>query len=427
MTFATKLQSLIGAHSGTFGPAVDWDTAKIYEVGSYVARYGILSGLEEAFVTIGSLGIPATYPLALGQDGNLVSAGPGAPFNGGIQTIDPATLTSISAAPFSGVSYGGGDFAGILVGGDPWCVAVGPGGGIGGTHKILICEGVNQVYSDGFPAGTNVATLCPAMPGTNKVYMCVGAFGSGDTQQITLNSYECNLGPIINKDTIAVIDPTDIDAGWSELYPHGFCLDETDENLILFVGGQSGATPLNYMIKVDVSTGSILWKHVILGAGATYAGGGVVTSRSSIKHSRFGYVCTAGTQIIVIVDTTDGSTVSTQTSGLDGFSSPSGYGCYNDTIGGFLGVFSFSFVGADSPEKLNSTPDVWTDGFGILYIADRFAPDTTVRRFLSQSRPVRHGQNRSGAAVVPVTDDARITQSGDIRITMEADIRVILP
>ncbi len=98
--------------------------------------------------------------------------------------------------------------------------------------------------------------------------------------------------------------------------------------------------------------------------------------------------------------------------------------------------------GTISPEyAVNSTyPDVdvnspWVplyDGaYSNLYLVSADipgpTPTSTPRRFLAQSRPVRRGQNRSGTAVVPVTDDARITQSGDIRITMEADIRVILP
>ncbi len=405
MPFGTTIQSLTGAHSGTYGPAVDWLNNKVYETsGAYISRYGLVSGLEEANADQAALGIPATYPLALGQDGNLITEGPGAPFNGGIQTIDPSTLASISGGAFSGVSYGGGDFAGVQVGGDQWCVAVGPGGGIGGTHKILICEGVTQVYSEGWPAGTNVATLCPGPSGSAKVYMCVGAFSSGDTQQITLNSYECNLGPVINKDTIVVLDPTDIDAAWTEIYPCGFCLDQTDDNLIMFVAGQSGATTLNYLIKIDVSDGSILWQHTVLGAGSSRAGGFRTTSRSSITQGQFGYVCTASSAKIVIVDTSDGSTISTQTTGINGFSCSTGNGFYNDTLGAFVGIFSYNYIDADSPARLNSTPSTF-NGYGVLYIAPGVAPgpgpgdvgDAGSRRWMAAIRPRRTFQPPGGA------------------------------
>ncbi len=97
--------------------------------------------------------------------------------------------------------------------------------------------------------------------------------------------------------------------------------------------------------------------------------------------------------------------------------------------------------GSISPEYVvnHTFPDVdvnppwvplYNGAYSNMYLVDTTPipppPSSGARRFLAQSRPVRRGPHRT-AAIVPITDNARITESGDIRITMEADIRIVLP
>ncbi len=424
MTFATKVQSLVGAHSGIYDPAIDWTISKIYETsGSYISRYGVLTGLEEAFADQVALGISATTPLGLTTSSNIVTTGPGAAFNGGIQTIDASTLTRISNGAFSGVNYGLGSYASVLVGSQEYNITCGNGAPLGGTHSIIICQDTAQIYYDGWPAGNNGGTLCAGPPGLNTVYLATAPTASGNIPQtVTIQAYLCGASP--SKSTVIVVSPTDIDAGWTEIYFGGFCLDKTDNNLLVFFSGQTGATTLSYLTKIDVG-GSISWTHAVTNNGSNPAGSHGVMANSSITHSQYGYVCTAGTPTITIVDTTDGSTISTQTTGLNGLTMPGPTGCYNDTLGCIVSYMSNMYVDADSATLLNTTPSSFS-GYGVLYITEGYSPPSTSRRFLAQSRPIRRGPHRT-SAIVPITDDARITESGDIRITMEADIRIVLP
>ncbi len=425
MTFGTKIQSLTGANSGIYGPSVAWANSVVFETnGTDISRYGLISGLEE--LAVSQVDWPATYGSALAANGDIIGPGPGVPFNGGIQTLDPATLTRIATAPFFGVHYCS-TFAGVLVGSQQYCVGTGPGGAIGGTKATVICQGVTQVYADGWPVyaqpGSDYsASLCSGKPGNNTVYLSISPNNpAAGTQKVSLIEYICGL--VINKRTLVEYIPTDIDAAWTEIYFGGACIDQTDGNLLVFLAGQSGATTRNYLLKVSVTDGSTVWQ--VAGVGTTARTAGMMRD-SNIAHQRFGYVCTDTPKTITIINTVDGSTVTTQTAGLDGVALVVPSEAYSDTLGCTVSWYNFSDMGADSPARLNSTGASF-DGLGVLYIAEAFVPPVTVtqRRFLAQSRPVRHG---SGApAIVPITDDARITESGDIRITMEADIRVILP
>ncbi len=424
MTFATKIQSLVGAHSGTYDPAIDWTISKIYETsGTYITRYGVLTGLEEAFADQTALGMAASDPLGLTSGANLVTSGPGAAFNGGIQTIDASSLTRISNGAFSGVHYGGGSYASVLVGSQEYNMASGTGAPVGGTHSVMICQDTTQIYADNWPVGAATGMLCAGPSGSDTIYLATGRTASAGLPPAVLTSYLCGASP--TKATIGTYLGSDIDAGWTEIYFGGICLDQTDNNILAFFSGQTGAVPLSYLVKLDAVTGTILWQHTITNNGTTRAGSFGVMSQSSITHSQYGYVCTSGTPTITIVDTTDGSTLSTQTTGLHGFLSPAPAGCYNDTLGCVVSIMSNTYIDADSATLLNSTPSNFS-GYGALYIAEGFHPPSTSRRFLAQSRPIRRGPHRT-AAVVPITDDARITENGDIRITMEADIRIVLP
>ncbi len=374
MTFGTQIQSLTGAHSGIYGPAINWaDNAVFENSGSYLTRYGLLSGLEEASNTLASLGSSATYPNGMGPDGTLILNGPGAAYVNGIQTIDPTTLTRIAAGAYSpAVTYGGGDITGVLVGSQLYSIDCGTGGPVAGTHKIIISQDATVVYTDAWPTGSNGGTLCAGPSGSNTVYLATAPTSSADSpQQVDIQAYICGIS--ISKSTIVTLDPTDIDAGWTEIYFGGFCLDQTDNNLLAFFSGQSGASPLSKLVKIDATTGDVLWTHTITNNGSNPAGGSGVMKNSSITNGQYGYVCTAGTPTITIVDTSDGSTISTQTTGLHGLTMVSASGCYNDTLGCIVGVFGYTYADADSPARLNSTPSSFS-GYGALYIAPGVSP-----------------------------------------------------
>ncbi len=387
MTFATKIQSLVGAHSGIYGPAINWGANQIFEnSGSYLTRYGVLSGLEEAFNDSTTLQFSATYPNGIAPDGTLILNGPGAPFNGGIQTVDPTTLARISSGAYSGVTYGGGDITGVLVGSQVYSVDCGPGGGVGGTHKTIISQGTTQVYTDNWYGGAAGAMLCAGPYGADLVYAATFSTQSTDSpQQVQLKSY--HLGAVITPTTIATYVPTDLDAGWTQIYFGGFCLDQTDGNLLAFFSGQSGATPLSRFVKINSTTGAIVWNNAVANNGAFPAGGFGPMKNSSITHSRYGYVCTAGTPTIYIINTADGSTVSTQTTGLNGLTLVAAEGCYNDTRGCIVSNMSNTYVDADSATLLNSTPASFS-GYGVLYIAEPFSTPQS-RRFLAMLGPIR--------------------------------------
>lgn len=365
MPFTTKMQSLVGTHSNVFPSGIDWARNRVYEPGgAWLSRYGLISGLEEEFVSTGAISMPSGSPVNVDSDGNVIGdGGASAAFNGGTQLLDP-TLTRIATAAYSGGHYGGGDYASVLVGTQQYHIGCGTGAPVGGTHAIMICQDVTQIYAESWPAGANGGALCSGASGSNVVYLFTGpTLGQGGTQAVTITEYTCS--PSVSKRIVVTFTPTDIDAAWTGIYFGDACLDQTDNNLMLFLGGQNGAAVLNYLIKIDPSDGSILWQ-VTVNSSSRRTGG--LMSRSRITHGQFGYVSTDSPKTITIVNTSDGSTVSTQTTGLNGVALPEATGAYNDTLGCIASWYDYLYVDADSPVRLNGTPSSF-NGAGVLYVA----------------------------------------------------------
>lgn len=386
MSFSTAIQSLTGAHSEVGGVGVDWLLARVYEPGgAWLARYGLLSGLEEAFVSTGAIGMPSGSPAWTTSAGNvLVNGGASAAFNGGMQVLDPA-LARISAGAFSGGSYGGGDYASVLVGSQQYYITTGTGAPVGGTHSLVICRDTTQIYRDDWPAGANGGALCSGVDGSNVVFSFTGpTLSQGGTQQITVQEYTCGL--VISKRTLVNFTPTAIDAAWTQIYFGGGCVDQTDGNILLFLGGQSGATALNYLLKISAVNGSVVWKSTV---NSTSRRSGVMMSRSSVKHGKFGYVSSDSPKTITVVDTSNGSSV-TQTTGLDGLGLMIADGAFNDSLGCVVGWYDYSNNGADSPARLNATAGIF-NGMGVLYITSPFIPPPVSggRKFVGLLGPVR--------------------------------------
>ncbi len=391
MPFTTKIQSLVGAHSGIYGPSIDWANNRVFEPGgSWLSRYGLLTGLEEAFADQAALGWAATYTGALTADGNIIGPGPGAPFNGGIQIIDQTTLTRISGAAFSGGHFCN-SYAGVLVGSQQYCIGTGPGGAVGGTKATVICQDVTQIYADSWPAyslsGADFnASLCAGKDGANTVYLFISPNpGSVTPQKVGIYEYLCGASP--SKRTLVEFIPTDIDAGWTEIHFGGACIDQADGNLLIFLAGQFGAATINYLLKISVTDGSTIWQSAAVGTTARNIG---AMSNSSIVHNQFGYVSTDATPTIVIVNTVNGSTISTQTTGLHGLNLVLDNGAYNDTLGCVVSWFDYNYLDTDSPIQLNSTPSSF-NGYGVLYVAAPFSVPSP-RRFLAVSGPIRTNQ-----------------------------------
>ncbi len=446
MTFATSLQSLVSTYATitTTPCSVNWQRGLAYRWGgphSGDFRFSILSissGLELANKLDSSYSphIPASsVPIGLDGSGNVYlywSSLNG----GGLIQIDPLTLAQIgyggtASPPPDGWALAGGKVSGFDSGGANFIIATGIGGTTQAGHVIfngLTFAGRYENWprsvvttSNGFCCGGKIGDNCGfvvAGPGSDSAVPQVTVYRIDGTPGGSWTAADWpTLNPLVTSTIIASIAPTDIDASWTTIAPNGCCVDQTDGNLIIPVVGDTGATTYLYIIKVDKTTGAVIWAAHMASRSAL---GGRTLAFSSITNQRIGFVNPthfATVASVQILDTSDGSTVDTYTTGLGGMQF-FGEQCYNDSRGALCCNCTIVPHG-DAPTLLNSTPSTF-NGWGILYIAPAPPPPPGSRRYLAQCGPIR-------GASAAVTDGIRITESGDTRITMEADIRVILP
>ncbi len=411
MPFSPSLQALIGDHtaqySGNTQCCVDWVNQKAYIQGitsavRYISRVGLISGVQEAFASTAAFTHPpsADTPIQIDASGNLYDVWSGLN-GGGITKIDSSTLTQIS---FSGVStsnfplgYPGlpdGSLANISVSGTQFILA----GSIGGFFGILdysaafneeLFAGRQQLWSGSNPGGF----VCAGPLNSNVGYNIVSESGSPGTQIARIYKFVFTPGgswtvsdwpvqnSLITSTEIFDLHPTDIDAGWTEIHNHGLCIDQSDGNLIISFTGQSGAGTASYIVKVNATSGAVIWK-VSVPDGSTI---GVRQMQFSlIRYSRFAFFTNTG-HTVTIINTADGSTT-TETSGLAGITS-FGYQCYNDKLGAIILNCTFSNT-TGSPTRLNSTPTSYT-GWSVLYVAPPPPAPSNPRRFLAECGPIR--------------------------------------
>lgn len=372
MTFATSIQSLAGAHilqSTSFTQcAVDWPRERVFiSNNNHIARCGLITGLEEAYATLASIGNVETPPVGIDIGGSIYMSGADSLYSGRIWKIDGGALTSEASGAYPEI-FGTGGFACVSAGTGQFIIDVGPGGGIfGALSRTIISRGASYLSDVQWSSGGRCFP-CAGQSGSNKGYFIETPTSSLMTQSLVLRSVTC--ATIISYATIGTIIPTDVDAAWTQIYCNGVCLDQTDGHLIVCVNGQSGATQRNYLIKVDVSDASIIWTCPVPANGSAVAGGAAQMSMSRIRNQKIALISRLP-NTITIIDTSDGTSTN-YTSGLADLVISSSAQCYDDTLGAIVGLFGYT-AGAGAPTALNSTPSSYT-GWMVLYVDDAIEP-----------------------------------------------------
>jgi hypothetical protein len=396
MTFKPSIQSLTGTHTSSADSdqcAVDWTRDHAFIIGQhsgghYVSRFGLLTGTEEAAQALATYGagILLETPLGIDANGNLYMVQPTGNY-GGVVQIDGSDLTKIlqwgTESTFSNLPNGipqSGAFVNVPNGNVQFMLAAGIGGNSSFLDKMSVLNGptfAGRVFSwDG-----TAASMCAGAPGSHLGYLIAAPESSVFTQKLVFYSILCaGLGlwsaadwPTQNSEltvtTIATILPTDIDAGWTQIYAGGMCVDQTDGHIVVSVAGQVGASQGVYFVKLNSTTGAIMWKCAMPGGI-----GRKMAPFSQIKHQKFCVFVWGGISDpnqVVTVNTADGSSTSYST-GLAGLELLGGQ-AFNDTTGQLVMYGQFTDEGSTSPTKLNSTPSSFT-GWMVLYVIEAFAP-----------------------------------------------------
>jgi hypothetical protein len=380
-----------------------------------LSRSEILTGVEEDYVVTSTLNdatqhITFTYPLfGMDTNGNLsVNSGNG-------DSIISGSALTVSATWGAWTSSGP-----ALPPGLPLSTINGSGHGpivcntsSGGTVYTLACDiggiftAFNHAYVLRIPeyAGQQwqwtgrLARACSGPSGTGIFYLVSGGRSSPESYPLTIYKLTCTDGggwtyanyPTPNANmalsTIASIVSTDIDAGWTDVYcGGGICIDQTDGNPMLFCQGQSGATPLTRMIKVNKTTGAIIWNTSIIGntvPGQMFAYSNITSQRYCMAiASRSG----SPPNTILTIDTGTGTITDSYTTGLGGltFFGPQ---AFSDPLGGIITSLDWA-AGAGAPVGLNSSTEPFT-GWAMLYVVAPPPAPSQPRRFLAECGPIR--------------------------------------
>ncbi len=424
-----SIQTFAGAHTPQTNQAtscaIDWARKFIY-IGrtgdNWISRSNILTGVEEAYTLISALNdstqhITVTAPdITSDINGNLhVNS------NNGDSIISGSALTRTS-------TWGAWTSSGpALPPGLPYSTINGSGHGYictntstGGTLYTLACDqggGVpvfNQAYVLRIPnfagrwwrwVGNSIAASAGPV-GTGIFYVASGGRSSPDNYPITLYKLTCNdggtwsysdyptLNPQMDLQVLTTLVATDFDPTWTAVFTGGgMCLDQTDQNMLLFAAGQVGKSPR--LVKIDANTGSILWNLVI--PGASLPGGNCW--KSNITNQRY---CLALSHVgatpssIITIDTNSGTITNTDTTGLGGltfFGSQS----FDDRTGVIMTLLDWNAITPPGiqPAGLNGSSAPFT-GWAALYVAPPPPAPSHPRRFLAECGPIRLGAT-SGA------------------------------
>jgi hypothetical protein len=411
MTFVPSIQALIGDHTSSHPDqvAVDWANNNVYISGfadvagdTYLASQGLLTGAEQNYALVSGYTPLVSSAVPVGVDSSQRVYYPwtsGFTVGGGLVQINGTTLAEITfGGSTSDVPNGfvlqNGQLANITFDNNDFILAAGAGNvGYQSFHIVT-----NEVtFAGRYVTWTGYANVCGGVAQSGLGYVAVNLF----TSSVTLDIHKVavtNVGggwspglwpmqnPYITDTIIATLVPTDIDASWTEIYNGGLCVDQIDGHVLLSCKGQVGTRPFSYIVKIDSSSGAIIWKTATIGQQFV----GTQMQYSSIKHRQFAYLAENDPghtpPTVVILNTLDGSTSASYTNGIAGVSG-SGAQCYNDDLGGIVIQVAFSQT-TDSPTLLNSTPTSF-GGWSVLYVAPPFTPGKRERRFLANCGPVR--------------------------------------
>ena len=373
MSFTASLQSYVGTHSSGDAAAIDWGRNRIFMAGSssstgYMARYGLVSGLEEVWQANAAYGASTAFTPSLGLDGNgdVYFVKPSGNY-GGVQQISGDTLVPLAQwgkySVFNNIPDGipqTGQFANVVNGTTQYLLCASLGGITPDYVSLLNASNfgtVTSAYGNLYSAWTGPdALICPGKAGSNLGFMVSGPNSFIDTQELYFYSILCSTAPTSTNFTTMV--PTDIDSTWTQIYCTGICIDQTDGHLLTAVQGQSTAAQRNYLLKIHTVTGTILWQLAIPGSG-----GGAMMAQSQVNYSKFA-LFSSSPNTVTVIDTAAGTSTSF-TSSLAGISVVIRQ-AFNDTSGLLVMDGQFS-NGAGSPVLLNSTPTSFTGWMG-LYV-----------------------------------------------------------
>jgi hypothetical protein len=389
MAFSPSIQSLVGDHSGGTSIGIDWNANRAFELNNtYLSRYGILTGLEEAYEPLADMGGVGENGVAafigVAANGNIFISASGSLYNGAAMYVNGGTLSMINLIGYPSPNFGQGGMETVTFGSTQFLVDRGLGDSI-----ISVLNRVNydttstwQTFQD-YPGIGGMG--CAGTAGTGTYYLCGNSL-TGGVESVTFALVTFNALGFVSQTNIGTFIRTDIEPQWTEQFGIiGICLDQTDGKPIIIFKGVGGSVTHGIMAKVNPSDASVEWKvHLPNSDGGSPPSAGNTFAYSSITHQRVGFYTGSPAQV-TIYDTSNGSVVDQYSNDLGGLSNIDGQ-CYNDSLGCIVLGCNFS-GGPGCPTLLNSTPISWGDGYAVLYVA---APISThKRRFLAQSRPTR--------------------------------------
>lgn len=173
-----------------------------------------------------------------------------------------------------------------------------------------------------------------------------------------------NQNPFISVETVATINPTDIDATWTNIIDCSMNFDQTDGNVILLFLTSDSVTTKGYILKVNSVSGVVMWKTAVA---AVAAGNLALPVRARIRNSQTVFLDGRSSNgFIYFVNTATGAMLHSNVT------VPSCPGAlpqiYDDTTGGFICDTSLNTSTSGHPVPQNSTPTLFTHHYANLQL-----------------------------------------------------------
>jgi hypothetical protein len=368
MTFGTSIQTYDGTHAnhdnGAVNCAVDWANSRIWMSGtvtavSYISRYGIVTGAEQASATansiISGLAIPA---IGWDTDGYVYGTGPNALGAGGITRANGTTLALRSNSPYTAPNFGGTNIVSLKIGISQYVLDTNVGNNVINLNNTSLSVDGTYLTSFGWGPGDSRSAICMGKAGSIYGYLLTSPNSSGPC-----HLYRINL-PAATSTLIHTYNSTDVDPGLTDLFFAGLCIDQTDGNILASCFGNGGASK-NYIVKLNASTGAIIWTCPLGTTSLDSALGGPQMSQSRILNQRLAIITQTPVKTITIINTATGAVVSTQTTGLNGLT-VWGAQSFDDVSGAIIGLFDLTIT-AGGPTPLNGSAGAFR-GWAALYV-----------------------------------------------------------
>lgn len=233
-----------------------------------------------------------------------------------------------------------------------------------------------------------ILTGCRNRTGEKANYSDFFIWGTDDTLDTStrINIYQFQLVPTIAVPAgewtyrlFATIEPSDINAGWTTILRFSIAPDPSDGNLVCLATRNGGSGTADYIFKVSIADGSIMWKSataIAIPAGAHFG----PTPR--LDNGWWYYMKDdVAANTIYGVNLADGSALPTLTGFVKGFSSFSGFPGQHwfDGVHGTIVVFSDFTQGATVPTYLgdwaNAHDPAWVDQWSRIWLGLAFTQD----------------------------------------------------